>query len=188
MAPHRSQDQTQAATEAMRCSMSTKRKNPHPPADSPQPAEPLPGPDNPPKQETIGENERPIENSPFSNRQQAAIPIIAFSQSNREASLNAGISESTLYRWLEDPSFRDELTRVRKEAANLAVQELRGVLLESVSVLAQALHSQNEVVRTRCARHLISFAIQLSEIEEIRADLREIETALPIWGLDNKPT
>ena len=167
--------------------MSTKRKNPHPPADSPQPVQPLPGPHNPPQRETIGENERPIENSSLSTRRQAAIPIIAFSQSNREASINVGISESTLYRWLEDPSFRDELTRVRKEAASLAVQELRGHLLESVFVLAEALRSQNEVVRTRCARHLISFAIQLSEIEEIRADLREIETALPLWGLDNKP-
>lgn len=168
--------------------MSTKRKNPRRSADSSLPAAPLPGQENPPQQEIIGENERPIENSSLSNRQQAAIPIIAFSQSNRDASLNAGISESTLYRWLEDPSFREELTRVRKEAASFAVQELRGHLLESVSVLAQALQSQNEVVRTRCARHLISFAVQLSEIEEIRAALLEIETALPIWGLDNKPT
>ena len=168
--------------------MSTKRKNPRRSADSPQSHTLVTGPDNQPRQEIMGENERPIENSSLSNRQQTAIPIIAFSQSNREASLNAGISESTLYRWLEDPSFREELTRVRKEAASFALQELRGHLIESVSVLAQALQSQNEVVRTRCARHLISFAIQLSEVEEIRADLREIETALPIWGLDNKPT
>ena len=102
----------------------------------------------------------------------AATPSLA------EAARVAGFSERTLRRWLEDDHFRDELTRLRQESASLARQELQGLMLRSVSVLAEAMDAPDMAVRLRAARYALSFAIQVCEAGKLRADIQALEDAL----------
>ncbi len=124
-------------------------------------------------------NDRGSKNSSLSRRQQTALPIVAVAPTVAQAARSSGIGESTLYRWLNDHRFRDELTRLREESADLAKSELRGVMLRSVSVLAEALDHPDIAVRLRAARYGMSFAVQISEVEKLRADLQALEDGIP---------
>ena len=133
----------------------------------------------------MGGNERESKNSSLSRRQQSALPIIAATPTLAQAARSAGIAESTLYRWLEDEDFRDELTRLRQASADIAKREIQSVMLRSVSVLAEALDHPDVAVRLRAARYGMAFAVQISEVEKLKADLQSIEDSLPQWASHN---
>ena len=78
-----------------------------------------------PQPAEIAENDRKIEISALAFRQQAALPIIALAPSIAQAARDSGIAESTLRCWLQDPGFREELTKLRQESAELARQEFQ---------------------------------------------------------------
>ena len=141
----------------------------------------------PPKREEMGENERGAKTSSLSRRQQSALPVVAATPTLAQAARSSGIGESTLYRWLEDPLFREELTRLRQEAADLAKRELQGVMLRSVSVLAEALEHPEIAIRLRAARYGMSFAVQISEVEKLKADLHAVEDGLTQWTAHRSP-
>ena len=130
----------------------------------------------------MGGNERVIEKSNLTFRQRSALPIIAASPTIAQAARTSGIGESTLRRWLEEDSFRDELTRLRQESASLARQELQGLMLRSVSVLAEAMNNSDVTVQLRAARYALSFAVQIGEAEKLRSDIQALEEVLPLWA------
>lgn len=132
--------------------------------------------------ENGGENKK----STLNFRQQSALPSIAAAPSFAQAVRSSGIPDSTLRRWLEDDHFRDELTRLREESAALARQELQGLMLRSVSVLAEALEDTDKAVRLRAARYAMSFANKVSDSQEILKKIDSLEQALPVWAAHHK--
>ncbi len=148
-------------------------------------SKPTAPPANSPKREEMGENGRESKISSLSRRQQSALPIIAATPTLAQAARSAGIAESTLYRWLEDEDFRDELTRLRQAAADVAKRELQGIMLRSVSTFAEALDHPDMGIRLRAARYAMAFAVQISEVEKLRTDLQTVEDSLPQWASHN---
>ena len=142
-------------------------------------SKPAAPPSNSPKREEMGQIDRGAKFSSLSHRQQSALPVIAATPTLAQAARSSGIAESTLYRWLEDDEFRDELTRLRREAAELAKRELQGIMLRSVSVLSDALEHPDIAMRLRAARYGMAFAVQISEVEKLRADLQSVEDGIP---------
>ena len=130
----------------------------------------------------MDENGRENQKSNLTFRQQSALPIIAASPSIAQAAGAAGIGQNTLRRWLEEDDFRDELARLRQESASLARQELQGLMLRSVSVLAEAMDHPDVNVRLRAARYSMSFAAQICEVEKLRSDIQALEEVLPLWA------
>ncbi len=126
----------------------------------------------------MSENEQEIEKSELTFRQQSALPIVASSPSITQAASDSGIGESTLRRWLEDATFRDELARLRQQSVNLARQEIQGLMLRSISVIAGAMTDPDPAIRLRAARYALSFAAQISEAENLRSEIRSLEEAL----------
>ena len=155
--------------------------DPQPPEPSSQPPEPSSSPDVDPEREEMKENEREIKKPNLTFRQQAALSIIAATPTIAQAARQAGIGESTLYRWLEDDHFRVELARIREESADLARQELQGLMLRGVSVIAEAMDDPDKAVRLRAARYAVSFAARIGEVEKLRKEIQDIEAAMPIW-------
>ena len=143
---------------------------------------------NPSEREKMGDNGRETENSALTPRQRSALPIIAASPTMAQAARASGIGQTTLYRWIEDDEFREELTRLREESAQVARRELQGLMLRSVSVLADAMEDSDKAVRLRAARYAMSFAVRICEIEALRKQVQELEEVIPLWAVHPSPS
>ena len=123
-----------------------------------------------------GENEK----SRLSFRQQSALPAIAAAPSIAQAARDSGVSETTLRRWLHEKDFREELINLRQESAELARQELQGLMLTGLSIMAAAMQSPDEPTRIRAARYVLSFGVQIGEAEKLRGEVRKLEDSFAL--------
>ena len=117
----------------------------------------------------------------LTNRQLAALPYLTASVSLSEGARLADIGRTTLYRWLEDPEFREELERLRSEAAALARVELQGLMLKGIVVLAEAMEDPNLYVRVRGAQAALSLALKAIDIKELQRRLDRLDDAIALW-------
>ena len=123
--------------------------------------------------------------SALTSRQQTVLPVLAAVPTIAKAARISGVTERTLYRWMEDETFRDELARVRREFAELARQALQGLMVQSVSVLADSMDDPDKSLRFRAARTSLAFGLQSSEIDKLREEIRDLSEALPVWAAHN---
>ncbi len=114
----------------------------------------------------------------LSPRQQSALPVVALSTSLTHAAQAAGVGRSTLTRWMNDPAFRSEIVRVRQEAAELARQEMQGMMLRAASVINNAMDDADPAIRLRAARCALSFATSFSQIHQLNSALDELLDSL----------
>ena len=126
----------------------------------------------------MADNGREIEISELTFRQQAALPTIALARSLAQAARDTGVAERTLRRWLEDPSFREELDRLRQESYDLARQQAQAAMPMCLSILADAaLESPDPALRLRAARYLLSYGLKFVEVDNLRERLKAVEDA-----------
>ena len=123
----------------------------------------------------------PVNGAALTGRQRSALPEIAASPTIRDAAHNIGVSERTIYRWLEDEDFRAEFTRLRDEVVELSYQELRGLALRIVSVFAEGMEAPDLATRLRAAKYAASHTVQVQEARQIRADIQILEQAFEEW-------
>ena len=120
--------------------------------------------------------------SDLSPRQQQILPFLVSSPTLSQAARDANINRNTLHRWMEDHRFRDELVRLRQEAAELARSELQELMLVSVGVLADAMeNAASHDVRVRAARTTLSFGMQLNDMKKLQEEVDTLRDALKIW-------
>ena len=126
----------------------------------------------------MADNGREIEFSELTFRQQAALPTIALARSLAQAAKDTGVAERTLRRWLEDPSFRQELDRLRQESYDLARQQAQAAMPMCLSILADAaLESPDPALRLRAARYLLSYGLKFLEVDNLKERLNAVEDA-----------
>ena len=118
--------------------------------------------------------------SGLTERQTLALPYLACAPSLAEAGRLADVGRTTLHRWMRDAEFRDELNRLRDEAASLAHAELRGLMLKSVLVLAEALEDSDPAARVRAARATLYVALKADETRDLRRRLDLLDDALAL--------
>ena len=130
--------------------------------------------------QTMAEND--VENGFFrlTRRQQAALPIIALAPSITQAATDSGVSQRTLYRWFQDPDFREALSSFLQECANLARQQIQGQTLLAASVFAELMKHPDPALRLRAARYSTSFAARIRQYEQLASDVRDIKEALDL--------
>ena len=159
--------------------MSRKRKNPAPSHTS------APAPESAPSQfrdsevpETTG-NYREIEISALTFRQQATLPVVAVSRTLAQAARDSGVSEKTLRKWLEDPSFHSELDRLRQESYQMARKQLQAALPHCIAMLAEiAAECDDPAIRLRAIRTLMTYGVKFGDFDKLADDLRDLRAAL----------
>ena len=160
--------------------MSKKRNNT--PNSRPAGPEPVEGSAQPQPDET-GETGGNIEISALTFRQQSALPIIAASPTLAQAARDSGLSQRTLRRWLDDPNFREQLSRLQQEACNVARQQLQALMPHLISVLArEAIENPDPALRIRAARYAMNYAVRFSDLDRLTNDLNDIRALIQ----DNK--
>ncbi len=113
-------------------------------------------------------------------KQTVAMPYIAANPSMTEAAKAAGISRVTLYRWMQDPSFRAELERIRRDAVDLAYAELRGLALKSVTAIAELLEDPDPRVRSMAARTALYNVARAEEVYQLRNRFDVLDRAITL--------
>ena len=92
----------------------------------------------------------------------------------------AAISISTLTRWRQDTVFRDELRRLREDAASLAHTELNGLALKSMAALASLLEDPNPRVRAQAVRIALDTGVRVGETARNTRRLNQLQKALTL--------
>ena len=70
----------------------------------------------------------------LSERQVIAIPHLVSSKTASETAELVGVNRKTIYRWLDDPAFRDEYDRQRDAVANFARSSMRALMLKALAI------------------------------------------------------
>ena len=115
-------------------------------------------------------------------KKETAIVALLQSPTVREAAEKVQIAERTLWRWLEDESFRKQYTDARKAAFSRALALLQQGLGEAVMVLRDVMNNpdSNNPSRISAAKVVIDTALKAMELEDLenRITLLEEKAAL----------
>ena len=127
----------------------------------------------------MAENGREMEIFALTFRQQSALPIVAVSRTVAQASRDSGVSEKTLRKWLEDPSFRTELELLRQESYDMARKQLQALMPHCLSIFAEmAAEADDPAIRLRAARYLMNYAVKFRDHDKVADDLHDLRAAL----------
>ena len=116
--------------------------------------------------------------SQLTPKQALALPYIVAAPSAVEGARAANIGETTLHRWMNDPTFRAEFELQRKAVADLAYTEFRGLALKSVLIFAELLDDPNSNVRLQAARATVRTALKVEESQDIRKRLEVLSESI----------
>ena len=93
----------------------------------------------------------------LSERQELAIPHLVSAKSASETAELIGVNRTTIYRWMDDPTFRAEYDRQRDDVANFARDGMRTLMLKALSVQAERFDSDDPKERARVAKEIIDY-------------------------------
>ena len=116
----------------------------------------------------------------LSPRQAAALPYIVSEPTLTRGAQAAQVHKRTLMRWMNEPYFRAELERVRRNIADLAYTELEGLTFKSVIRIAQLMDSENESIVHRASKTALSMSQSFREQRQLRQQLETLENAITL--------
>lgn len=111
-------------------------------------------------------------------RQLKAIPLILASATYTEGMEKAKISRKTLYEWLKQPEFKEELERQRDEIAAAAFRVLENGLSKAITALIGLLDIQDSRLKRLVCNDIIEHFLRRKEIEDLEKRLAAIERRL----------
>ena len=110
----------------------------------------------------------------------AAIAALLNSPTIAHAAQSAGVSESTLTRWLREEGFLREYRLAQREALSQAIATLQAAAGSAVTVLRAAMLDQSATAASRvaAARVILEFSFRGAEIADLQERLAAIEAQL----------
>jgi putative insertion element HTH domain-containing protein len=104
------------------------------------------------------------------------IPYLLAAPSIEEGCKRARISKATVYQWLKDQNFRQELKRRRDAIIEQALDSLKANLSQASETLVKHLNSTRENISIRAAESIIDFVQKAIEHEELEKRIEALET------------
>ena len=117
---------------------------------------------------------------PRRSRQEAALLALISEPTVAKAAEASGISQPTLFRYLQDTSFREEYQKAKRSLLEAALGDLQKASSEAVSTLRGVMADTEAGASSRVAasRAILGFAIQTGELEDIMRRLEAVEERL----------
>jgi len=119
-------------------------------------------------------------------RQIAALPYLVVAPTMAEGARMARIGRTTLYRWINDPDFRNRLQAMRADTASLARAELNGLMLKGILALTEALEDPSPAIRLRAVQTTLSMGFRTNDLANMARRLERVDEALHLWRPRNK--
>src|SRR5689334_1569137 len=105
-----------------------------------------------------------IENSrsAVSGKQEKAIIALLNEPTTKEAAESAGVSEVTLWRWLQNPDFRSCYMEARRLAVQRAIARTQAATTEAVETLREIMRSTSTMASARVAasKAILDYALK----------------------------
>ncbi len=107
-------------------------------------------------------------------QEKVLIDLLNGSSITNSAKLN-GVSETAIYKWLNDETFKSEYRRLRREAVESSLSILQQTTTEAVETLRRNLHCENPAVEVRTAQIILDTSIKAIELTDIAERLEKLE-------------
>ncbi len=111
----------------------------------------------------------------LSRKQEQAIAALLSADSIKAAANICGVSEVSLWRWLQQPQFQTSYRAARRQIVERAVSELQTATSEAVATLRRNLHCENVNAEIRAAQIIIEQAIKGMELLDLQERLEVLE-------------
>jgi transposase-like protein len=111
----------------------------------------------------------------LTKKQEAAIAALLSTSVMKDAAAQVGISDVTLWRWLQLPEFEAAYRAARRQVVERAVTELQAATGEAVETLKRNLHCENEAVEVRAASIILEQAVKGVELIELQERVQRLE-------------
>ncbi len=114
----------------------------------------------------------------LTRKQEQAIAALLQHRTIADAARASGISEKTLWRWLQLPDFAAAYRAARRQVVERAVSELQAACGEAVETLKRNLHCENPAVEIRAAQIILEQAIKGVELMDLQERIERLEEKL----------
>ena len=111
-------------------------------------------------------------------KQLRVIPYLLAAPSIEEGCKRAKVSKATVYAWLKEEAFREELRRQREEVVREALETLKANVSKATETLVKLLDSDKAGIQARAAEDIIEFTQKAIELEELERRIASIEERL----------
>ena len=103
---------------------------------------------------------------------------VAAGFTNKQAAEQAGVSESTVYRRLRDPAFKQQVAEARATTIEQTSARLTAAGLLAVQALLQSLNAESESVKLAAAKAILEQGVRLRESFELEVRIAQLEQQL----------
>jgi hypothetical protein len=90
------------------------------------------------------------------------------------------ISETTIYNWLQDETFKTEYRKLRREAVENSLAQIQHVTNEAVETLRRNLTCENPSVEVRTAQIILDNAVKAVELTDLAERVEKLEQSIKI--------
>ncbi len=104
-----------------------------------------------------------------------ALLVLVTTPNYTEAAKVLGISPPTIYEWLKDPVFSQELNRRRNQLVEESLDRLKNYVNKSAETLGALLDDANPQIRRGAANDILNHVMKFKEVIEIEQRLNAIE-------------
>ena len=131
----------------------------------------------------IGEEEGESQShadSELTAKQELALSAVVSHATLKEAAAAAGVSETTLWRYMKDETFSRRLSDARRDAVSHAALRLQRASSDAVTVLQELMLRSDAPAsaRTTAARAVLDYSFRVVEMDEMKRKIRELEEFL----------
>ncbi len=111
----------------------------------------------------------------LTDRQLRVIPFLLDAPSIEEGCKKAKVAKATLYGWLKEKAFKEELRNQREEVVKGALETLKANVGKATETLVKHLDSEKENISIRAAENIIEFTQKSLELENLERRIESLE-------------
>ena len=110
-------------------------------------------------------------------KQERAIAALLSESSIAAAAVQVGVTERTVYRWLDEPTFSEAYRQARQQVVQQALVRVQALTSNAVRVL-EAVMTEDSVppgTRLAAAKVALEYAVKAVELEDLASRLARLE-------------
>ena len=119
-----------------------------------------------------------MEKKELTSSQQKGIVALIECNSVEEAAKRIRVNKSTIYNWLKQDRFKNQLEAERAAVFREGLEKIKGATTNAAGTLIDLLKSKDENSRRLAAQKILDFALKIVEFQDFEERISRIEEIL----------